>query len=110
MSGYDNPLVFEDLNDEDIAKIEKKMQEEALDSVASTLSQSFDHTCDALLDDEHLIDMFEERYAKRPEKFKFLPGQIAVIKTLVTHVKTLVDNGKKIHAKIIGCFRISSNI
>lgn len=69
------------------------MREEALDSAASALSKSFDGDCEALLEDDQLLEIFGERYYKRPEKFKFLPGQIAFIKTLVAHVKKLVEDG-----------------
>ena len=69
------------------------MREEALDSAASVLSKSFDGNCDALLEEDELLEIFGERYYKHPENFKFLPGQIAFIKTLAAHVKKLVEDG-----------------
>lgn len=91
LSGYSNPLVFKNLTDVDINIMEKYMREKAMDYMAETLSESIDYTCDALLDDEILIETFGEKYAKSPEKFEFLPGQISFIKVLAAHVKKLVD-------------------
>lgn len=67
------------------------MQEEALDSAARVLSDSFDPTCEALLYDDDLIEIFGERYSKRPSEFKFLPGQISALKSLAAHVNKLVE-------------------
>lgn len=90
LSGFNDPLAFKDLNDKDIEKIEKYMRERALEFVAS-IHESVDTTCNVLLDNEQLTDIFGERYSTCPEQFQFLPGQINLIKILVSHVKKLVD-------------------
>lgn len=95
ISGFNDALIFKDLTDADIAKIEKYMRECALDEIATALSESFDVNCDALVDEKQMIEIFGEKYAACPEKFEFLPGEIKLLKTLASHVKNLVDgNGE----------------
>lgn len=69
------------------------MREQALDYAAVNLSESMDAKCDALLDDDHLIQIFGKTYANCPEKFEFLPGEKDCIKKIAAHVKGLVDDG-----------------
>lgn len=69
------------------------MREQALDHAAINLSDSIDASCDALLDDDQLVQIFGTTYANCPEKFEYLPGEKACIKRIVAHVKQLVDDG-----------------
>lgn len=97
LSGYCDALVFKDLADTDITKIEQFMREKALDEFATTLSKSFDEDCDALVHEEQMVEIFGEKYASCPEKFQFLPGEVKLLKVLASHVKDLVDgNGVNI--------------
>lgn len=71
------------------------MRERALDEVATTLSESFDENCDALVDEKQMTEIFGQKYAACPEKFQFLPGEIKLLNVLANHVKNLVDgNGE----------------
>lgn len=40
-----------------------------------------------------MIDIFGEKYASMPAKFKLQPGEIMLIREPVKHVKKIVDNG-----------------
>lgn len=69
------------------------MQQQAITQAATKLSESYDDNCEALLYDEHMIQVFGKRYASCPEKFEFLPGEKDCIKKIAAHVKKLVDDG-----------------
>lgn len=71
------------------------MRENAVECAVAQLSESLGEDCEALLDDDDLIAIFGKKYAKSPENFTFLPGEKNTIKSLVEHVKKLVDgNGE----------------
>lgn len=93
LSGFCDAFAFKNLNDIDIEAIENYMRQKALDAVATELSKSIDDTCDVLLDNQQMIEIFGETYAACPEQFQFLPGQKSLIYALVSHVKKMVDAG-----------------
>lgn len=69
------------------------MRQQALNQAAIKLSESYDSNCEALLDDDDLVQIFGKKYANCPEEFEFLPGEREFIKKIVAHVKKLVDDG-----------------
>lgn len=95
-TGFDNAFVFKNITEENITQIETYIRDESLCVRASNLSDSFDHCdpehkCDALLDETELIEIFGEKYAAAPSRFKFQPGEKMLIRELVKHVKEIVD-------------------
>lgn len=95
MSGFAHPLTFTEINDEDLAKMEQFMREEALELAIynhrGSIGQNSESPCDVLLDHEKRAEIFGITFASCPEKFHFLPGDISCIKLLVTHVKQVVS-------------------
>lgn len=93
LSGYCHPLVFKDLTDEKIATVEQFMRQQGLNHAAIKLSESYNSSCDPLLEYGQLVHIFGTKFAHCPEKFEFVPGEIDCIKKIATHVKKLVDDG-----------------
>lgn len=95
MSGFAHPLTFTEINDEDIAKIEKFMREDAIKLAKSNIHTN--KSCDVLLNHEKKTEIFGKTFASCPERFHFLPGDISCIKLLIAHVKELVStkNGRQ---------------
>lgn len=92
MNGFANALSFKDLDDTDIAAVESFVKEKTLKILQQKLSESInEENCDVLVDDEELEQYFGPVYMHAPVKFKFLPGEIKLIKQLAAHVKRLVD-------------------
>lgn len=95
MSGFAHPLTFTEINDDDIAKMEKFMREEAtelaIDELRKSIDQNSDLACEVLLDYEKKVEIFGNTFASCPRKFRFLPGDINCIKLLVAHVKQVVS-------------------
>lgn len=93
MSGYANPLCFKDVDDSDIVEVEKFVRENTFKILQNKLSESIDEkNCDILIDDEQLNEYFGPVYQHAPINFKFLPGEIKLIKQLASHVKQMVDS------------------
>lgn len=101
MNGFANALSFKDLDNTDIVAVEYFVREKTLKILQQKLSNSInEENCDVLVDDEELEQYFGPVYMQAPAKFKFLPGEIKLIKELAAHVKRLVDvNGLNIGLK-----------
>ena len=68
------------MTDDHIATVEQFMRQQALNQAAIKLSESYDSNCEALLDDDDLVQIFGKKYANCPEEFEFLPGEREFIK------------------------------
>lgn len=97
-TGFANAFVFKNITDENITQIETFIRDESLNVRASNLSDSYGHCdpeqkCDALLDETEMIEIFGQKYAAAPSKFKFQLGEKMLIRELVKHVREIVDRG-----------------
>lgn len=90
MCGY-NALAFKSVDDTDIKEVEKFIREQSFNILAESLENTIDSKCEILLNSDQLIEFFGKTFENDPSKFEFLPGDIKTIKTLVTHVKQIVD-------------------
>lgn len=86
--GYGNAVSFRGINDDDIAFIETKIRTTGT-AIQRQLDESIDMDCE--YDEQHLIDIFGEKYAKNPSEFQFRRGDIVLIKALVAEVNKLID-------------------
>lgn len=92
---FSNGICFKDVNETDISSVEEYIKNHALNDVTKQLEESFGGHCEFCLDDEQMIEIFGPRHASNPTEFRFELGDKALIRTLVSHVKQLVDgNGK----------------
>ena len=91
MCGFAHPLSFKNVTDSHISTVEKFIREKTMTILAKRLSESIGEECDAVIDDEELINHFGEIYANDQESFEFRAGDIMLIKELVAHVKQIVD-------------------
>lgn len=91
MCGYDNALCFKSIEDDDIEYVEKFIQSKALSICAKTFDESLGENTEGLLDIDQMTNIFGTRFAAIPNQFEFLKGDIKTIKTLVEHVKGVVD-------------------
>lgn len=97
-AGFANAFIFKKITDDHITEIETYIREDALNVHSAKLSESLgefdaENEFEVLLGDDEMIDIFGEKYASMPAKFKLQPGEIMLIRELVKHVKKLVDNG-----------------
>lgn len=83
------------MDDTDIKNVEAWIRTKTLnklkDDLNKTINSEADSDCEPLIDDEQMREYFGEAYANDPDNFEFLPGDIKLIKYLITHVKKLVD-------------------
>lgn len=93
--GYANPLSFKNISDNDIEYVEQIVRENAINIAMKDLKKNIGSDCEILLDDHQLTDIFGKMYKSNHTEFRFLRGEIQLIKELVDHVKLVVDgNGK----------------
>lgn len=71
--------------------METYIRDKALLNYAKALNESFGDDCEALLDLNHMINVYGRTYAADPKEFIFHAGDIKLIKSLVEHVKNSVD-------------------
>lgn len=88
--GYDNPLSFKAVDEEDIAYVEEHTKKKAF----CNKNSNFDSP----------INIFGKIYASNPKQFQFRMGDIKLIKSLVEHVRKIVD-GNGVNK---GLFRLKS--
>lgn len=91
MNGFGNALTFKDVNEEDIMTVEAFVRNELLKILSNNASESIGEDCDALVDEQQMLDHFGEAYKEQPENFKFLSGHKKLIRNVAAHVKRLVD-------------------
>lgn len=96
MNGFGNALSFKDLDETDIETVEAFVRNELLKILSENASESIGGDCDALLDEQQMLDSFGEAYKDQPANFKFLNGHRKLIINVAAHVKQLVD-GKGIN-------------
>lgn len=69
--------------------MEAYIREKALSNYSKSLDESMG--CEALLDLNHMINVYGRTFGADPQQFEFLAGDIKLIKCLVEHVKNEVD-------------------
>lgn len=84
-------MVFKNVDDNDISYVETFIREKALSQYSQELDESFGEQSEALLDLNHMTNVFGRTYAKNPNEFQFHAGDLKLIKTLVEHVRTEAD-------------------
>lgn len=91
MNGFGNALTFKDIDNDDIDTVEAFVRTELLGILSKNASDSIGDNCDALVDDQQMLEHFGEAYKETPENFKFLNGHKKLIRNVAVHVKRLVD-------------------
>lgn len=91
MNGYDNALVFKDIHDDDIKLVEKFIREETLGIITRIFEDTVGSECDVVIPPDEMLEYFGPAYRNNPDKFQFRPGDVKTIKSIVKHVKTIVD-------------------
>lgn len=88
---FGNAISFKDIDDVDIDAVETYIKNHALENVTSQLEKSIGDECQALLDDDQLVEIFGEKYAPNPSEFKFLRGDRVKIRSIAAFLKERVD-------------------
>lgn len=83
-------MSFKTITDEDIDFVEMKIKERGEKFAKKAQKVSSDGTSSDSMDP---VEIFGETYAKSLDQFQFLRGDRNVIKSIVSHVQKLVDNG-----------------
>lgn len=87
MNGYGNALSFKGISDDDIAFCEEETRKIG-NSIENQMNASSD--MDFEIDEQYLVQTFGT-FSDKPGQFRFLRGEISLIKQLVEHVKNIVD-------------------
>lgn len=88
MCGFANPLAFMKVTDDDIDFVEESIRDRAL----SLVRQQSDPKCEIQIEHERLVDIFGKNYASNPKNFHFERGDKVLIKSLIEHLKQIVEN------------------
>lgn len=94
MCGYGNPLSFKNVDDDDIDFVEQFIRKKGckfVNQIQNDENDSIAENNDVSEDEYDPADVYGEIFAKCPDKFQILRGYRNTIKSIVTHVKSLVD-------------------
>lgn len=89
INGFGNALSFKSITDDDIAFCEQKVREIGT-SIENQMNSSRDLDSDFEFDEQYLTQTFGN-FSDKPGQFRFLRGELSLIKQLVEHVKNIVD-------------------
>lgn len=84
-------MVFKNVDGSDIDYVQKFIKDRALLVYSEAKDESFGEGCEAVLHDEDLVNIYGRTYASAPTLFQFHAGDVKLIKSLVDHVKNVVD-------------------
>lgn len=96
LANFSNAFTFKNLNDDDIASVERLIQNKMLEMLEKNLHESVlenqtEHDAEILIEDETLKEYFGDVYYNDPHNFEFLRGDRKFISLLVEHVQKTVD-------------------
>lgn len=78
---------FKYIDDEEIDFVENFIRTEVFRNLTTEVDKSIGSDCDAIVDNDVMVQHFGNRYASDPTKFKFERGDRIFIKELVAYVK-----------------------